>query len=94
MKKFIILYGDKSQSSAGRDEWMKWFASIGASIVDNGNPLGEGREVTKAASRDLADDATPITGYTLINAEDIAAAEKLVAGVPIDSVRIYEALPM
>ena len=94
MKKFIILYGDKSQSSAGRDEWMQWFASIGASIVDNGNPFGDGREVTKTGGRDLAGDATPITGYTIVNAEDMDAAEKLVAGAPIDSVRIYEALPM
>ena len=94
MKKFIILYGDKSSSTGEREEWMRWFASIAASIVDNGNPLGDGREVTKTGSRDLLGDATPITGYTIVNAENMEAAEKLLDGVPIDSVRIYEALPM
>ena len=84
MKKFIFLYGDKSGSAGERDDWMRWFASIGASIVDNGNPFGDGREVTKTASHDLAGDATPITGYTIVNAENMEAAEKLLDGVPID----------
>ena len=94
MKKFIFLYGDKSGSASTRDQWMQWFASIGASIVDNGNPFGVGRKVTKTDSRDLAGDATPITGYTIVNAESMEAAERLLDGVPIDSVRVYEALPM
>ena len=38
--------------------------------------------------------ATPITGYTIVNAENMEAAQKLLDGVPIDGVRIYEALPM
>jgi len=94
MKKFIFLFGDKSGSTGGREEWMQWFSSIGASIVDNGNPFGEGREVTNGQSRDLAGGATPITGYTIVRAENMEAAQKLLARVPIDSVRIYEALPM
>lgn len=94
MKKFIFLYGDKSSGAGVREDWMQWFASIGASLVDNGNPFGDGREVTKDGVRNLADDATPITGYTIVSAESFEAAEKLLDGVPIDSVRIYEALPM
>ncbi|MCE9622423.1 MAG: hypothetical protein K8R99_08775 [Actinomycetia bacterium] len=94
MKKFIFLYGDKSGGAGVREDWMQWFASIGASIVDNGNPFGDGREVTKSGARDLAGDATPITGYTIVRAESMEAAEKLLDGVPINGVRIYEALPM
>jgi hypothetical protein len=94
MKKFIFLYGDKSGGAGDREDWMRWFASIGPSLVDNGNPFGDGREVTKTGSRDVSRDATPITGYTIVNAEDMEAAEKLLDGVPIDTVWIYEALPM
>ena len=94
MKKFIFLYGDKSGGAGVMEEWQQWFASIGASLVDNGNPFGDGREITKLGARDLAGDATPITGYTIVSAESMEAAEKLLDGVPIDSVRIYEALPM
>lgn len=94
MKKFIFLYGDKSGGAGVREDWQQWFASIGASLVDNGNPFGAGREITKTGGRDLAGDETPITGYTIVNAESMEAAEKLLDGVPIDSVRIYEALPM
>jgi hypothetical protein len=38
---------------------------------------------------------TPLTGYCIINADSLAEAESLVAGMPIiDSVRIYEAHSM
>ncbi len=94
MKKFIFLYGDKSGGAGVKEDWQQWFAAIGASIVDNGNPFGDGREVTNTGTRDLDGDATPITGYTIVNAESMEAASKLLDGVPIGSVRIYEALAM
>ena len=96
MKKFIFLYyGHKPPTPEVMDAWRKWFASVGSNFVDGGNPFGAAREITKSGMRDLSDETIPITGYSIVSAESIEAAEKLLEGVPIiDSIRIYEALPM
>ena len=77
------------------DAWMKWFASIKDKIADNGNPFGPGREVTSTGTKDLPHDKNAVTGYTIINAKDMAEAEKIAKGCPIiTSVRVYEAMSM
>lgn len=44
---------------------------------------------------DLSDDVAPITGYSIVSAADLDAAEKLLDGCPMSTgVRIYEAMPM
>lgn len=96
MKKFIFLYyGYEQPTSALMEAWMSWFASLGDRIIDSGNPFGTGREVTRSGVRDLSIDTSPITGYSIVSAADFEEAEKLLVGLPfVDSVRIYEALPM
>lgn len=97
MKKFVFLYqgwGDPTDKAV-RDAWLDWFAEIGDSIVDSGNPFGEGREVTNEGARDLPHEPGSTTGYTIVEAESMEDAEKLLANCPImTSVRVYEALPM
>lgn len=91
----FVYYGHKPQTPEVMDAWRKWFASVGSNFVDSGNPFEDSREVTKAGSRDLPGDASPVTGYSIVSAETIEAAKKLLNGVPIiDSIRIYEALAM
>jgi len=97
MKKYVFMYHgawpEKTQENM--DAWMNWFAEIGDSIVDSGNPLGPGREVTTTGSRDLAVDGEAVTGYSIVSADSIDDAEKLLANCPIvTSVRIYEAISM
>lgn len=96
MKKFVFLYyGWEQPTPAIAAAWMSWFASLGGSVIDSGNPLGVGREVTRSGVRDLSADASPVAGYSIISAADFDEAEKLLEGLPfVDSVRIYEALPM
>ena len=96
MKKFIILiYGYEPPTPAVMEAWGNWFAKVGGNFVDSGSPLGAGREITKSGSRDLAGEASPITGYSIVSATNIEEAEKLLEGLPIiDSVRIYEAMSM
>jgi hypothetical protein len=96
VKKFVFIYhGYMEPAQDTMDAWMKWFAEIGDSIVDSGNPFGPGREVTPSGRRDLPLDAGAASGYTIVNAESLDAAEKLLANCPIiTSVRIYEAIPM
>lgn len=104
MKKFVLLFvgfdpvwENPSDPAAAKvkKEWGDWFQSIGKSIVDSGNPFGPGKEVTKAAVKDLPHGASATVGYTIINAKDMDAAVKIAQSAPIiTSVRVYEAMSM
>jgi len=96
MKKFVYLYqGWGEPTPEVMKAWTDWFASISDNVVDGGNPFGAGREVTKNGSREITSEMAPIVGYSIVNAENMDAAEKLLDGCPIiDSVRVYEAVTM
>jgi hypothetical protein len=58
-------------------------------------PFGEGRAVSARGTSDLARNADGITGYTLINAQDIDEAEKIALSHPaVPNIQVFEALPM
>ncbi len=96
MKKFVFLYQGFGDPTADvMQAWGDWFAKIGEHLVDSGNPFGPGRQVTPGGVNDLSGEAAPITGYSIVSATDLDAAEKLLDGCPmITGVRIYEAMPM
>ncbi|MGH8952678.1 MAG: hypothetical protein ACRDX9_14815 [Acidimicrobiia bacterium] len=97
MSKFVFLYKGlwPEPTPEVTGAWSSWFEEIGESIVDSGNPFGSGREVSGSGSADLPPGPESITGYTIVNADDIDAAEKLLANCPIvTSVLVYEAMPM
>ena len=96
MKKFVLLScGYETPTKEIMDAWNSWFASIGDSIVDPGNPLGPGREITSSGTKDLPHDLDAVTGYMIINAENIDEAENIAKECPlITSIRVYEAMPM
>ncbi len=53
--------------------------------------FGGGREISKSGTKDLSWDMESITGYSVIEAESLDAAEKLAKSNPyISSIRIYE----
>lgn len=97
MKRFVFLYEGQFEdySDQVKEAWSAWFAEIGESIVDGGNPFGRGRKVTATGSEDLPTGLDAISGYTIVNAESMDAAEKLLANCPIvTSVHVYEAMSM
>lgn len=96
MKKFVFLYqGFGEPTDDVKAAWMNWFGLISDSIVDSGNPFGPGREVTPTGSKELPLTADSTTGYTIVNADNIDDAEKLLKDCPIiNSVQIYEAMSM
>lgn len=64
------------------DLWKRWFDDIGPSVVDPGNPVG----MSKTVSGDgVADDggANPVSGYTVVRADDIDTAIALATNCPI-----------
>ncbi len=91
MKKFMFLhFGFEKPTPEIMGAWKAWFASIADKQIEQGGFTG-GREISKNGIRDLPWNRESITGYNIIEAEDLDAAEKLAQGNPfIASVRIYE----
>ena len=96
MKKFVFLsYGYETPTQEIQDAWGKWFASIGDKMVDSGSPFGAGREITHTGTKELSLGKEALTGYCIINADNIDEAEKIAKACPIiTSVRVYEAMSM
>ncbi|MBT3343839.1 MAG: hypothetical protein HN712_24700 [Gemmatimonadetes bacterium] len=91
MKKFMILhFGFEQPTPEIMEAWGKWFESIADIQVDQGG-FSDGREISKSGTRELPWDMECITGYNIIEAEDLDAAEKIAQGNPfIASIRVYE----
>ncbi len=91
MKKFMLLhFGFERPTPMIMDAWNKWFESIAELQVDQGGFSG-GREISKDGTKDLPWSMDSITGYNIIEAEDLDAAEKIARDNPfIASIRVYE----
>jgi hypothetical protein len=91
MKKYMFLhFGFEKPTPEIMDGWGKWFQSIADKQVDQGGFSG-GREISKSGTTDLPWNNESITGYNIIEAESLDAAEKLAQSNPfIASIRIYE----
>jgi hypothetical protein len=103
MANYLLVYkgGSMAETDAEREAamaaWGGWFGSLGAAIVDAGNPLGPSTGVT--ASGSVADGASSaLTGYSVLSADSLAAATELAKGCPVlaagGSVEVYETVPV
>ncbi len=104
MAKYVFAYhgGGKPETEAeGKalmERWMNWFGSMGAAVIDEGNPVGQSYMVAKDNVADNGG-ANPISGYSLIEAESIEAAIEMAKGCPMvqdgtGNVEIAEAMVM
>ncbi|MFJ5699237.1 hypothetical protein [Arthrobacter sp. NPDC093139] len=108
MKKFVVLYNAPQSAQAqmaestpeaaqeGMKAWMEWAQRAGDGIVDMGNPLGAGKEVTAAGTSDTS---TNVAGYGILQAEDADGALALLEGhphlmMPGANIQVYEALDL
>ena len=91
MKKFVLLtIGFTKPTPEIMELWMSWFKSIEDKIVDQVG-LVNGKEVTKKGIKELSMDKDAITGYLIINAENIDEAIKMAQNCPmITSTKVYE----
>lgn len=88
MPKYMFAYhGGTTPSSPEEGEkvmaqWMAWFGDMGAAVVDGGNPVFGSMTVTQDA---ILDDggANPVSGYTIVQAEDHQAACEMAKGCPM-----------
>jgi hypothetical protein len=102
MAKYVLAYkgGSMAETPAAQEAvmqaWGEWFGTLGAAVLDGGNPFGPSTAVQSDGSAGAATAA--LTGYSIIEADTIELAAKLVDGCPVlesgGTVEVYEALPM
>ena len=95
MKKFVFLaHGEMERTPEFQHAHRAWWSSIEGHVVDSGNPLFNGRNVTRTRTvTELSADQSPALGYSIVEAESIDEAVALLAECPMD-MWVYEAMPM
>jgi YCII-related domain len=107
MAKFIYLYRGPATPVSGltpeqgaerKAAFGAWMEKVGKALVDVGSPFGTSASVRDDGTEGAAGD---LIGYTIVEADDLAAAKALTDGLPFLSssdgkcaVEIYELLPM
>lgn len=103
MPKFVLAYhGGKmpeteEEGARAMAQWQAWLGGLGGAVVDGGNPVGLSKTVSAAGVADNGG-SNPLSGYSLIMADDIDAACAIAKGCPIieaeGSVEVAEAIEM
>lgn len=107
MAKYIYLYrgsvpatsdSTPEQSAARMAAFGAWMERVGAALVDVGSPFGTSASVRDDGTEGTAGD---LIGYSIVEADDLAAAKAFTDGLPFLSgsegncaVEIFELLPM
>lgn len=78
------------------DAWMGWFGKMGKAVVDAGAPTQPGKIVSKSGVKTTG--ANPVTGYSIVKADNLDAAVAMAKGCPSipdgGKVAVYELMPM
>ncbi len=104
MAKFVFAYtggGGMAQTEAEMQatmaHWGGFLGGIGAALIDGGNPFGESATVS-AGGTAVSPGSSGLGGYSIVEADSLAAAIALTAGCPVFSsggnVDVYAAIPM
>jgi hypothetical protein len=95
VKKFVFLaHGEIQRTPESQNAQRAWWSSIQDHVVDSGNPLFNGRNVTRQGTvSELTVDQSPALGYSIVEAASIDEAVALLAECPMD-MWVYEAMPM
>jgi hypothetical protein len=91
MKKFMFLtYGFKPPTPDMMAAWNKWFEEIKPGIVEMAG-LRNGLEISKAGRSELPLGLESVTGFAIVTAESLEAAERMAQGNPyVTAIRVYE----
>ena len=100
MANFVLLYKGGGELPAtpeaqqtAMEAWGVWFGSIGAGVVDSGNPFGPSASIA-ANGASTNGTNSGYTGYSVIAADDLASAVAKSKSCPIlvngGSVDVFE----
>lgn len=88
MPKFIFAYhgggvpeSEEEQQKVMAD-WMAWYGAMGDAVKDPGAPVGMSSTVSANGVSDNGG-ANPLSGYTVVEAADQAAAAEMARGCPM-----------
>ena len=106
MPKYMMLYKGDAADPADMPEdqvqevmgkWAAWMEGVGAAITDMGTPFGAGTSLVDNGTTGLTVD---LTGYTVVEADDLDSAKALADGHPFLSdgegdfaIDIFELMP-
>ncbi len=80
------------------DAWGAWFGTMGAAVIDGGNPVGKSSTVMSDGSLESGGGANPAGGYSLIEASSLEDAHQKAKGCPLlqagGTIEIAEAIDM
>ena len=104
MAKYLFVYhgGDhpdtEEEVKQVMDDWGNWLGSMGAAVIDGGNPVGESVTIRPDGTVVKNGGANPATGYSLIEAADDDDAIAKAKGCPVlkanGSIEVAEAMDM
>ena len=103
MTNYVFIYhgggmpDTPEEGAAMMEKWQAWYGTMGSSVVDGGAPVGMSRTVSSAG---VVNDGgpNPVSGYTVVSADDFDAACEMAKGCPIleqdGSVEVAEKVDM
>ena len=107
MARFIMIYhGEATDTSNMTEEqaaevmakWGAWMGKVGPALTDVGTPFGPGVSVVDDGTTSAP---VALSGYSIVEADDLAAAQGLTDGHPFLSegsgdyaIEIYEMMPV
>lgn len=107
MSKYIMIYKGEAtdtsemtedQAAAVMEKWGAWMGRVGGALADVGTPFGPGISVIDDGS---TGSPVPLSGYSIVEAPDLAGAQALADGHPYLSegkgnfaLEIYEMMPV
>ena len=104
MAKYLFVYhgGKESETeeelAKALDDWGNWFGSMGAAVIDGGNPVNALCTVNPDGSIASDSGPNPASGYSLIEAAGLDDAVAKARGCPIlvggGSIEVAEAIDM
>lgn len=91
MNTYLILHdGFKKPTQDEMNAWEKWFELIKDKEVDHGGLRG-GIKITEFGTDELPFGEDSLTGYTIIQAENINEAKEIASQCPVvNSTRVYQ----
>jgi hypothetical protein len=87
-KYLFVFHGAKAPTNPDdiqktMDAWGAWFGSMGAAVIDGGNPVGQSSTVKSDGSLVTGGGPNPVSGYSLIEASSLEDAHAKAKGCPI-----------
>jgi hypothetical protein len=89
VEKFLLVYyggkmaATEEEAKKSMDAWMKWFQDMGKAVVDAGAPSMPGKIVGKGSPKEGFIGDQPVSGYSILQADNIDKAVNLAKSSPV-----------